>query len=201
MEKSIVTKKLDERLQEASETYPIASDWAYTLSLWSAVDNYYTDIKDVSEGFTALVEGKYCYMQKERTVLSDDNGLGIEHDFSTQTFNDVFYKWPWLDKPLTVVTETDIETGLEVVAKVQPELDAIIAEVNSARAVEASKIDAEREQCWASKDRLKKLTEDRGTVESVPKKDEIVKELYLDGGAKKLIEENGLDVYIPRAVR
>ena len=201
MQKSTVIKKLDERLQEASETYPIASDWAYTLSLWQAIDKYYTDTKDVSESFTALVAGKYCYAQRERVVFSDDDSVGISHDYSTPKFSDVFYKWEWLDKPLVVAMETDVVTGGDVVAAEQPYLDSIIAEVNSARAKEISLIDAERESCWGDSDRLKKLTEERGAVTATPKKEELVKLIYIDAGAKQLIEDNGLDVYIPRAVR
>ena len=201
MKKSTVTKKLDERLQEASETYPIASDWAYTLSLWQAIDKYYTDTKDVSESFTALIEGMYCYAQRERIVMSDDAEVGITHDYSTPKFGDVFYKWEWLDKPLVVAMETDIVTGDDIIAESQPYIDDIIAEINGARADEVAKLDAEKESYWACGDRLKRLTEDRGTVTATPKKEELVKLIYIDAGAKQIIEDNGLDVYIPRAVR
>lgn len=201
MQKSTVTKKLDERLREASETYPIASDWAYTLALWQAIDKYYSDIKDVSESFTALVEGAYCFVQRERVVFSSDNELDITHDYSTPQFNDVFYKWEWLDKPLTIAMETDIATGDDVVAEAQPALDAIIAEIESARGKEIALIEADKESFWADGNRLKKLTEDRGTVVATPKKEELVYLIYIDARAKQIIEDNGLDVYIPRAVR
>ena len=134
-------------------------------------------------------------------MFSDDDSVGITHDYSTPKFSDVFYKWEWLDKPLVVAMETDVVTGGDIVAAEQPYLDSIIAEVNSARAKEISLIDAEREACWGGSDRLKKLTEERGTVTATPKKEELVKLIYIDAGAKQLIEDNGLDVYIPRAVR
>lgn len=201
MKKSTVIKKLDERLQEASETYPIASDWPYALSLWRAIDKYYSDTKDVSEGFTALVEGAYCFAQRERVVFSDDNELGITHDYSVPQFSDVFYKWEWLDRPLVIAVETDAETGESGVATEQPALDEIIAEIESARDKEVALLEAEKEKFWADESRLKKLTEERGAVIATPKKAELVNLVYIDGGAKHLIEDNGLDVYIPRAVR
>lgn len=200
MKKSTVQQKLDKLLQEASETYPIAPDWAYTLSLWQGVYKYYSNTKDVSESFTALIEGMYSYAQRERIVMSEDESLGITHDYSTPDFGDVFYKWEWLDKPLVVAIDVD-ELGESVVAEEQPYIDAIIAEINSARADEAARIDADKESYWAGKDNLKRLTEDRGSVIATPKKEEIVKLIYIDAGAKQIIEDNGLDVYIPRAVR
>ena len=96
-------------------------------------------------------------------------------------------------------TQAEGSAGEKIVDAEQPELDAVIKDVLTARVAETKKINDYAESFWQGNSKMDFicLVEDRGNVVKTPDKKAIVKKLYIDCGLLTQIQENGLDIYVP----
>lgn len=218
MVKEDVLKAYEQEKSDILEAFPsLTEDWSYFNSIEAAVEGYYTDIADVSESMRAVVRGMVVYLSRAELKYSKDEELGIDYS-NTLPDNDIagkLYKWECLknlaDKvkftvPATVENDDMIafigDAAYEkIVDAEQPELDAVIAEINSARAGEKEKLDALAESYWqgSSKTDFICLLESRGEVISTPNKEDIVKKIYVDNGIMEQVKD--FDVYVPTYLR
>lgn len=220
MQKDKVLKAFEQEKSATINSFPLLTDdWNYFKRIESAIDSYYTDVDGVSEACRAIVRGALNLLSKSELKCSEDENLGIKYSGDvTVDISGKWYEWAWLKESLAdkvkytipAVSESeDIvafigETANEkIVDTEQPELDAIIAEIQGARTAEKEKLDALAESYWqgASKTDFICLLENRGQAVQTPNKEELVKKLYVEKGVLEQIEENGLDVYIPTYLR
>ena len=106
-----------------------------------------------------------------------------------------------MDKPKISTRKAQAEgsAGEKIVDAEQPELDAVIKDILTARGTEATQINSYAESFWQGNSKMDFvcLVEDRGNVVETPNKKAIVENLYIDCGLLTQIQENGLDIYVP----
>lgn len=211
MKKEEVLKIYEKEKANILEVFPsLSADWSYFKSIESAIEGYYTNTADVSESMRNVIRGMVSQSTKAGMKCAKDEELGIKYPDKGDT--DIvgrLYKWECLsllvEKVKYSVVETDtysIDTDYTVkVDAEQPELDAVIAEINGARAEEKTKLDAMAESYWqgCSKTDFMCILENRGEVITVPSKEDIVKTIYIDNGILEQVKE--FDVYVPTYLR
>lgn len=186
----------------------LSSSWIYFTNIEAAIEEYYASSDGVAEAFRAVIRGMFTALSKAKMKCKNDDALGISYPEQIKTANFDWYEWEWLNDDLAAkieYTAADASTGSteNTPSAEQPALAAIISEIKSARTLEVERFEVLAEAYWSSnsKSDLICLLEDRGEVLAIPDKKEIAKEIYVDGGILKQIQDNGLDVHIPTYLR
>lgn len=188
----------------------LTSSWTYFVQLEKAIDSYFSNADSVSDSVRAVIRGAYVLQTKAALKCKDDEKYGIEYnaDVGSIDLTPYWYAWEWLkenlaDKIRYTTSEASAQAegsaGEKIVDAEQPELDAIVKDISTARVTEATQINSYAESFWQGNSKMDFicLVEDRGNVVETPDKKAIVKKLYLDCGLLTQIQNNGLDVYVP----
>lgn len=188
----------------------LTSSWTYFVQLEKAIDSYFSNADSVSDSVRAVIRGAYVSQTKAALKCKDDEKFGIEYNGEVGSIDltPYWYAWEWLkenlaDKIRYTTSETSAQAesgaGEKIIDAEQPELDAIVKDISTARVTEAAQINDYAESFWQGNSKMDFicLVEDRGNVVKTPDKKAIVKKLYLDCGLLTQIQENGLDVYVP----
>lgn len=186
------------------EAFPsLTDDWSYFISIETAIEGYYTDTADVSESMRNIIRGMVSQSTKAELKCAKDEELGIGYSdsLSDTDITGKLYKWECLNKLIDKVKYTASEINDVIVDPEQPELDAVIAEIKSARTAEKEKLDAMAESYWQgnSKTDFMCILENRGEVVTIPTKEDIVKKIYIDNGIMEQVKD--FDVYVPTYLR
>lgn len=211
MKKEEVLKIYEKEKADILAVFPsLSDDWSYFKSIESAIEGYCTNTAGVSESMRNVIRAMVSQFTKANLKCANDDKLDIK--YSDRGDTDIagrLYKWECLnllvEKVKYSVVETDtysVDTDYTVkVDAEQPELDAVIAEINGARAEEKAKLDAMAESYWRgnSKTDFICLLENRGEVISTPNKEDIVKKIYIDNGILEQVKD--FDVYVPTYLR
>lgn len=211
MKKEDVLRAYKEQKAACIAAFPtLTSSWTYFVQLDKAIDSYFSNVDSVSDAVRAVIRGAYVSQTKAALKCEDDEKYGIKYnaDVGSIDLTPYWYAWEWLkenlaDKIKYTTSETSAQeegsTGEKIVDAEQPELDAIIKDILTARVTEAKQINDYAESFWQGNSKMDFvcLVEDRGNVVETPDKKAIVKKLYLDCGLLTQIQENGLDVYVP----
>ncbi len=211
MKKEDVLKTYEEQKAACIVAFPtLTSSWTYFVQLEKAIDSYFSDVDSVSDAVRAVIRGAYVSQTKAALKCKDDEKYGIQYnaDVGNIDLTPYWYAWEWLkenlaDKIRYTTSETSAQeegsTGEKIVDAEQPELDAVIKDVLTARVAEAKQINDYAESFWQGNSKMDFvcLVEDRGNVVETPDKKAIVEKLYIDCGLLTQIQENGLDIYVP----
>lgn len=188
----------------------LTSSWTYFVQFKKAIDSYFSNVESVSDSVRAVIRGAYVSQTKAALKCEDDEKYGIKYnaDVGSIDLTPYWYAWEWLkenlaDKIRYTTSEASAQAegsaGEKIVEAEQPELDAVIKDILTARATEAAQINSYAESFWQGNSKMDFvcLVEDRGNVVETPNKKAIVEKLYIDCGLLTQIQENGLDIYIP----
>jgi hypothetical protein len=188
----------------------LTSSWTYFVQLEKAIDSYFSNADSVSDSVRAVIRGAYVSQTKAALKCKDDEKYGIEYNGEVGSIDltPYWYAWEWLKENLAdkiryttseASTQAEGSAGEKIVDAEQPELDAVIKDVLTARVAETKKINDYAESFWQGNSKMDFicLVEDRGNVVKTPDKKAIVKKLYIDCGLLTQIQENGLDIYVP----
>ena len=211
MKKEDVLRAYEEQKAACIVAFPtLTSSWTYFVQIEKAIDSYFSNADSVSDAVRAVIRGAYVSQTKAALKCEDDEKYGIKYnaDVGSIDLTPYWYAWEWLkenlaDKIKYTTSETSAQeegsTGEKIVDAEQPELDAIIKDILTARVTEAKQINDYAESFWQGNSKMDFvcLVEDRGNVVETPDKKAIVKKLYLDCGLLTQIQENGLDIYVP----
>ncbi len=211
MKKEDVLRAYEEQKAACIVAFPtLTSSWTYFVQIEKAIDSYFSNADSVSDAVRAVIRGAYVSQTKAALKCEDDEKYGIKYnaDVGSIDLTPYWYAWEWLkenlaDKIKYTTSETSAQeegsTGEKIVDAEQPELDAIIKDILTARVTEAKQINDYAESFWQGNSKMDFvcLVEDRGNVVETPDKKAIVKKLYLDCGLLTQIQDNGLDVYVP----
>lgn len=211
MKKEDVLRAYEEQKAACIVAFPtLTSSWTYFVKLEKAIDSYFSNVDSVSDSVRAVIRGAYVSQTKAALKCKDDEKYGIEYnaDVGSIDLTPYWYAWEWLkenlaDKIRYTTSEASAQaegsTGEKIVDAEQPELDAIIKDILTARVTEAKQINDYAESFWQGNSKMDFicLVEDRGNVVETPNKKAIVEKLYVDCGLLTQIQDNGLDVYVP----
>lgn len=211
MKKEDVLRAYEEQKAACIVAFPtLTGTWTYFVQLEKAIDSYFSDVASVSDAVRAVIRGAYVSQTKAALKCKDDEKYGIEYnaDVGSIDLTPYWYAWEWLkenlaDKIRYTTSEASVQaegsTGEKIVDTEQPELDAVIKDVLTARVTEATQINDYAESFWQGNSKMDFvcLVEDRGNVVETPNKKAIIEKLYIDCGLLTQIQENGLDIYIP----
>ena len=188
----------------------LTSSWTYFVQFENAIDTYFSNVDSVSDAVRAVIRGAYVSQTKAALKCKDDEKYGIEYnaDVGSIDLTPYWYAWEWLkenlaDKIRYTTSEASAQAegsaGEKIIDTEQPELDAIVKDISTARVTEAAHINSYAESFWQSNSKMDFicLVEDRGNVVKTPDKKAIVEKLYIDCGLLTQIQENGLDIYVP----
>lgn len=188
----------------------LTSSWTYFVQLEKAIDSYFSNADSVSDSVRAVIRGAYVSQTKAALKCKDDEKYGIEYNGEVGSIDltPYWYAWEWLKENLAdkiryttseASTQAEGSAGEKIVDAEQPELDAVIKDVLTARVAETKKINDYAESFWQGNSKMDFicLVEDRGNVVKTPDKKAIVKKLYIDCGLLTQIQENGLNIYVP----
>lgn len=211
MKKEDVLRVCEDQKAACLVAFPtLTSSWTYFVQIEQAIEHYYSTTDRVSDAVRALIRAMYTSQTKAALKCEDDEKYGIKYnaDVGSIDLTPYWYAWEWLkenlaDKIRYTTSEASAQAegsaGEKIVDAEQPELDAVIKDILTARATEATNINNYAESFWQGNSKMDFvcLVEDRGNVVKTPNKKAIVKKLYLDCGLLTQIQENGLDVYVP----
>ena len=211
MKKEDVLRAYKEQKVACIAAFPtLTSSWTYFVQLEKTIDSYFSNVDSVSDAVRAVIRGAYVSQTKAALKCKDDEKYGIKYnaDVGSIDLTPYWYAWEWLkenlaDKIRYTTSETSAQeegsTGEKIVDAEQPELDAVIKDVLTARVAEAKQINSYAESFWQGNSKMDFvcLVEDRGNVVETPNKKAIVEKLYIDCGLLTQIQENGLDIYVP----
>lgn len=211
MKKENVLRAYQEQKAACIVAFPtLTGSWTYFVQLEKAIDSYFSNADSVSDSVRAVIRGAYVSQTKAALKCKDDEKYGIEYnaDVGSIDLTPYWYAWEWLKENLAdkikyttseVSAQAEGSAGEKIVDAEQPELDAIVKDISTARVTEAAQINDYAESFWQGNSKMDFicLVEDRGNVVKTPDKKAIVKKLYLDCGLLTQIQENGLDVYVP----
>lgn len=211
MKKEDVLKAYEKQKAACIVAFPtLTSSWTYFVQLEKVIDSYFSNVDSVSDSVRAVIRGAYVSQTKAALKCKDDEKYGIEYnaDVGSIDLTPYWYTWEWLkenlaDKIRYTTSEASAQAegsaGEKIVDAEQPELDAVIKDILTARATEATNINNYAESFWQGNSKMDFvcLVEDRGNVVETPNKKAIVEKLYIDCGLLTQIQENGLDIYVP----
>lgn len=211
MKKEDVLRAYEEQKAACIAAFPtLTSSWTYFVQLEKAIDSYFSNADSVSDSVRAVIRGAYVSQTKAALKCKDDEKYGIEYnaDVGRIDLTPYWYAWEWLKENLAdkiryttseASTQAEGSAGEKIIDAEQPELDAIVKDISTARVTEATQINDYAESFWQCNSKMDFicLVEDRGNVVKTPNKKILVKKLYLDCGLLTQIQENGLDVYVP----
>lgn len=211
MKKEEVLRAYEEQKASCIAAFPtLTSSWTYFVQLEKAIDSYFSNADSVSDSVRAVIRGAYVSQTKAALKCKDDEKYGIEYnaDVGSIDLTPYWYAWEWLKENLAdkiryttseASTQAEGSAGEKIIDAEQPELDAIVKDISTARVTETAQINDYAESFWQGNSKMDFicLVEDRGNVVKTPDKKAIVKKLYLDCGLLTQIQENGLDVYVP----
>ncbi len=211
MKKEDVLRAYEEQKAACIEAFPtLTSSWTYFVQLDKAIDSYFSNADSVSNSVRAVIRGAYVSQTKAALKCKDDEKYGVEYnaDVGSIDLTPYWYAWEWLkenlaDKIRYTTSEASAQAegsaGEKIIDAEQPELDAIVKDISTARVTEAAHINDYAESFWQSNSKMDFicLVEDRGNVVKTPDKKAIVEKLYIDCGLLTQIQENGLDIYVP----
>ena len=211
MKKEDVLRAYQEQKAACIVAFPrLTGSWTYFVQLEKAIDSYFSNADSVSDSVRAVIHGAYVSQTKAALKCKDDEKYGIEYnaDVGSIDLTPYWYAWEWLKENLAdkiryttseASTQAEGSAGEKIIDAEQPELDAIVKDISTARVTEATQINDYAESFWQGNSKMDFicLVEDRGNVVKTPDKKAIVKKLYLDCGLLTQIQENGLDVYVP----
>lgn len=211
MKKEEVLRAYEEQKASCIAVFPtLTSSWTYFIQIEKAIDSYFSNADSVSDSVRAVIRGAYASQTKAALKCKDDEKYGIEYngDVDSIDLTPYWYAWEWLkenlaDKIRYTTSETSAQAegsaSEKIVDAEQPELDAVIKDILTARVTETAQINDYAESFWQGNSKMDFvcLVEDRGNVVKTPDKKAIVKKLYLDCGLLTQIQENGLDIYVP----
>ena len=211
MKKEDVLRAYEEQKAACIVAFPtLTSSWTYFVKLEKAIDSYFSNVDSVSDSVRAVIRGAYVSQTKAALKCKDDEKYGIEYnaDVGSIDLTPYWYAWEWLkenlaDKIRYTTSEASAQAegsvGEKIVDAEQPELDAVIKDILTARGTEATQINSYAESFWQGNSKMDFvcLVEDRGNVVETPNKKAIVENLYIDCGLLTQIQENGLDIYVP----
>lgn len=211
MKKEDVLRAYQEQKAACIVAFPtLTGSWTYFVQLEKAIDSYFSNADSVSDSVRAVIRGAYVSQTKAALKCKDDEKYGIEYnaDVGSIDLTPYWYAWEWLKENLAdkiryttseASTQAEGSAGEKIIDAEQPELDAIVKDISTARVTEAAQINDYAESFWQGNSKMDFicLVEDRGNVVKTPDKKAIVEKLYLDCGLVTQIQENGLDVYVP----
>ena len=211
MKKEDVLRAYEEQKTACIAAFPtLTSSWTYFVQLEKAIDSYFSNVDSVSDSVRAVIRGAYVSQTKAALKCKDDEKYGIEYNGEVGSIDltPYWYAWEWLKENLAdkikyttseVSAQAESSAGEKIIDAEQPELDAIVKDISTARVTEATQINDYAESFWQGNSKMDFicLVEDRGNVVKTPDKKAIVKKLYLDCGLLTQIQENGLDIYVP----
>lgn len=211
MKKEDVLRAYQEQKAACIVAFPtLTGSWTYFVQLEKAIDSYFSNADSVSDSVRAVIRGAYVSQTKAALKCKDDEKYGIEYnaDVGSIDLTPYWYAWEWLKENLAdkiryttseASTQAEGSAGEKIIDAEQPELDAIVKDISTARVTEAAQINDYAESFWQGNSKMDFicLVEDRGNVVKTPDKKAIVKKLYLDCGLLTQIQENGLDIYVP----
>lgn len=211
MKKEDVLRAYEEQKAACIAAFPtLTSSWTYFVQLEKAIDSYFSNVDGVSDSVRAVIRGAYVSQTKAALKCEDDKKYGIKYnaDVGSIDLTPYWYAWEWLkenlaDKIRYTTSEASAQAegsaGEKIVDAEQPELDAVIKDVLTARVAETKKINDYAESFWQGNSKMDFicLVEDRGNVVKTPDKKAIVKKIYIDCDLLTQIQENGLDIYVP----
>ncbi len=211
MKKEDVLRAYEEQKAACIVAFPtLTGSWTYFVQFENAIDTYFSNADSVSDAVRAVIRGAYVSQTKAALKCKDDEKYGIEYnaDVGSIDLTPYWYAWEWLkenlaDKIRYTTSEASAQAegsaGEKIIDAEQPELDAIVKDISTARVTEAAHINDYAESFWQSNSKMDFvcLVEDRGNVVETPDKKAIVEKLYIDCGLLTQIQENGLDIYIP----
>lgn len=211
MKKEDVLRAYEEQKTACIAAFPtLTSSWTYFVQLEKAIDSYFSNVDSVSDAVRAVIRGAYVSQTKAALKCKDDEKYGIKYnaDVGSIGLTPYWYAWEWLkenlaDKIRYTTSEASAQAegsaGEKIVDAEQPELDAVIKDVLTARVAETKKINDYAESFWQGNSKMDFicLVEDRGNVVKTPDKKAIVKKIYIDCDLLTQIQENGLDIYVP----
>lgn len=217
MLKEDVLKAYQAQKAECISAFPTLTDtWEYFVLIEKAIDNYYSNVDEVSDAVRALIRAAYVSLTRGGLKCADDKKYGISYNSEIEDgkldLEKYWYAWEWLNEGLvdkiaytesSTSTQSTELTSQKVVDAEQPALDEIIGAINAERTVEAEKINELAESFWQGDSKMDfiSLVEDRGKVVETPDKKALVKKLYIDNKLLEQIEDNNLDVYVPSYVK
>lgn len=211
MKKEDVLRAYQEQKTACIVAFPtLTGSWTYFVQLEKAIDSYFSNADSVSDSVRAVIRGAYVSQTKAALKCKDDEKYGIEYnaDLGSIDLTPYWYAWEWLKENLAdkiryttseASTQAEGSAGEKIIDAEQPELDAIVKDISTARVTEAAQINDYAESFWQGNSKMDFicLVEDRGNVVKTPDKKAIVEKLYLDCGLLTQIQENGLDIYVP----
>lgn len=211
MKKEDVLRAYQEQKAACIVAFPaLTGSWTYFVQLEKAINSYFSNADSVSDSVRAVIRGAYVSQTKAALKCKDDEKYGIEYnaDVGSIDLTPYWYAWEWLKENLAdkiryttseASTQAEGSAGEKIIDAEQPELDAIVKDISTARVTEATQINDYAESFWQCNSKMDFicLVEDRGNVVKTPNKKILVKKLYLDCGLLTQIQENGLDVYVP----
>ena len=211
MKKEEVLRAYEEQKASCIAVFPtLTSSWTYFIQIEKAIDSYFSNADSVSDSVRAVIRGAYVSQTKAALKCKDDEKYGIEYNSEVGSIDltPYWYAWEWLKENLAdkikyttseVSAQAESSAGEKIIDAEQPELDAIVKDISTARVTEATQINDYAESFWQGNSKMDFicLVEDRGNVVKTPDKKAIVKKLYLDCGLLTQIQENGLDIYVP----
>lgn len=211
MKKEDVLRAYQEQKTACIVAFPtLTGSWTYFVQLEKAIDSYFSNADSVSDSVRAVIRGAYVSQTKAALKCKDDEKYGIEYnaDVGSIDLTPYWYAWEWLKENLAdkiryttseASTQAEGSAGEKIIDAEQPELDAIVKDISTARVTEAAQINDYAESFWQGNSKMDFicLVEDRGNVVKTPDKKAIVEKLYLDCGLLTQIQENGLDIYVP----
>lgn len=211
MKKEDVLKAYEKQKAACIVAFPtLISSWTYFVQFENAIDTYFSNVNSVSDAVRAVIRGAYVSQTKAALKCEDDEKYGIKYDADVGSIDltPYWYAWEWLKENLAdkiryttseASTQAEGSAGEKIVDAEQPELNAVIKDILTARATEATQINSYAESFWQGNSKMDFvcLVEDRGNVVETPNKKAIVEKLYIDCGLLTQIQENGLDIYVP----
>lgn len=211
MNKEDVLRAYEEQKAACIAAFPtLTSSWTYFVQLEKAIDSYFSNADSVSDSVRAVIRGAYVSQTKAALKCKDDEKYGIEYNGEVGSIDltPYWYAWEWLKENLAdkikyttseVSAQAESSAGEKIIDAEQPELDAIVKDISTARVTEAAQINDYAESFWQGNSNMDFicLVEDRGNVVKTPDKKAIVEKLYLDCGLLTQIQENGLNIYVP----
>lgn len=211
MKKEEVLRAYEEQKASCIAAFPtLTSSWTYFVQFEKAIDSYFSNADSVSDSVRAVIRGAYVSQTKAALKCKDDEKYGIEYNSEVGSIDltPYWYAWEWLKENLAdkiryttseASGQAEGSAGEKIIDAEQPELDAIVKDISTARVTEAAHINDYAESFWQGNSKMDFicLVEDRGNVVKTPDKKAIVKKLYIDCGLLTQIQENGLDIYVP----
>ena len=211
MKKEEVTIAYKKQKTACIAAFPtLTSSWTYFVQLEKAIDSYFSNVDSVSDSVRAVIRGAYVSQTKAALKCKDDEKYGIKYnaDVGSIDLTPYWYAWEWLKENLAdkiryttseASTQAEGSAGEKIIDAEQPEFDAVIKDVLTARVAETKKINDYAESFWQGNSKMDFicLVEDRGNVVKTPDKKAIIKKIYIDCDLLTQIQENGLDIYVP----